>query len=135
MSTVSQIRTALAATLATIDGLTAHATVPGQINPPCAVIRRRSGPQEDTLRGQTVSYVFTATLFCGAADDRSAQDTLDAYVSHDGAPSVFAAINSNPTLGDVVDYAQVDNVEADQLIEYAGVMYLGAEVVIGVGAD
>lgn len=134
MSTVSQIRTALAAAFATIDGLKGHATVPGQINPPCAVIRRRSGPREDTLRGSTVAYTFTATLFCGAADDKSSQNTLDAYLSPEGGPSVFEALNEDATLGDVVDYAVISDVEADQLIEYAGAMYLGAEVIIEVGA-
>lgn len=131
MATIPQIRDALKTRLDTITGLNVYDTVPGTITPPAAVIRRRSGPRPAALGEAAYDYTFVVTLFASIADDKTGQDTLDTLLSPAG---IFAAINGDVDLGNTVHYAQVTDVEADQIFEYAGVSYFGADVVIDVGA-
>jgi hypothetical protein len=134
MPTVSEIRTALKTRLASNPKFQVYATVPGQINPPAGVIRRRSGPRPSTLGATNHDYTFTVTVLTSLADDKSAQLKLDEFLSGDGAASVMEAIDEDPTLNGVVDYAQVSDIEEDRVVEVAGVNYIGADVVIEVGA-
>lgn len=134
MSTISQIRTALQTRLATISGLDVYDTVPGTINPPAAIVQRRSGPHPDTLGASRVSYTMQVTVLLGLADDQAAQNALDGYLSPTGADSILAAVDADETLGGKVDYALVVDVEQDAIMEFAGMKMLGAHVVVEVGA-
>lgn len=134
MATVAGIRDALKTRLSTISGLQVHDTVPGQLNPPAAVIRRRSGPKPSTLGGETHDYTFLVTVVTSLADDRAAQDKLDSYLSGTGATSIIAAIDGDVDLGDTVNYAQVTDIEADQVIEVGNLKYLAADIVVEIGA-
>lgn len=133
MSSLPQIRDALKTTLQGISGLQVYDTVPGQIVTPAAVVRRRSGPREDTLGGATVEYTMLVTFFSGKVSDPDAQDQIDAFISPHDSGSVFSVLNASPTLGGVVSWAKVTDVEQEHLVEYANVTYLGVDVVIDVG--
>lgn len=133
-ATIKQIRDALKTRLDSVSGLRVHDTVPSKINPPAAIIRRRSGPRPSTLGSATHDYTFAVTVITSLASDRLAQDKLDDYLSGSGAAAIMAAIDADPDLGSVVDYAQISDIEADEVFEYAGNTYLGADIVIDVGA-
>lgn len=132
MTTISQIRDGLAARLATIPGLRVHDTVPGQINPPAAVVRRRQTRYDITLDGAD-DYTMVVTVFVQASNDRTAQDAIDAYIDASGASSVVAAIHVDPTLGGVVDFARVVSAEEDGLTEFAQIEYLAVTFVVEIG--
>lgn len=134
MSTISEIRDALKTRLQTISGLNVYDTVPGAVNPPAAVIRRRRGPTPATLGATNHDYEFAITIVTSLADDRAAQDKLDEFLSGSGALSVMDAIDADADLGDVVEFAQVRAIEEDSVIEYAGVQYLGADIVVFIGS-
>lgn len=134
MSSLPQIRDGLKTALSNISGLQVYDTVPGQIVTPAAVVRRRSGPRQDTLGGATVEYTMLVTFLSGKISDPDAQDQIDAFISPHDSGSVFSALAASPTLGGVVDWAKVTDVEQDQIIEYANGSYLGVDVVIDVGA-
>lgn len=134
MATIPQIRDAIKTRLDTVSGLNVYDTVPGQVHTPAAIIRRRSGPRPSTLGATNHDYTFVVTVLTSLADDRAAQDKLDAFLSGGGADSIMAAIDADPDLGSVVEFAQIADIEADQVIEYAGGSYVGADIVIDLGA-
>lgn len=134
-ATISQIRDALKAALATVSGLEVHDTVPGQITPPAAVVWRLSGPRPSTLGSATFDYTFKVTMLLSISDETGGQDDLDTYLTPTGASSVIRAIDDSMTLPDIVEYAQVQDVERDQVIEYAGASYLSADILVLVGSD
>jgi hypothetical protein len=130
MATLAEIRTALASAISTATGMQAYDSPPGSIEAPCSVIRRltttlgTSTGSDDDLIGAIVLVQFT--------DNAAAQATLDAAVA-----SVVAAVEADPTLGGVVDFAMPTTVGADGITEYppaSGLQYLSAEVTIQVGA-
>jgi hypothetical protein len=132
VATLSQIRTALAAQLGEqIDGLRTYDHMPGQVNPPAAVVRRRSTTYGTSLGGPdfgTDDHTLAVTLFVG----QEQWEVLDGLLAPAGSSSVRAAVEADPTLGGVVDGAQVERAEEENLVEYAGAQYLSATVVVGV---
>jgi hypothetical protein len=135
MASVQDIRAGIKARLDTISGLRAHGAMPDQINPPAAVVSRRSTTFDSTLDGESDDLTFAVTLFVAWVTDR-APEQLDAYLAGSGASSVRAAVLADPTLGGTVDWAHVTGVERDRAVEWppnSGAMYLAADVVIEVG--
>jgi hypothetical protein len=132
VATVSQIRTALAAQLAEqVDGLRAYATLPGQISPPAAVVRRRLTVYGTSFGGPgfgTDDLTLSIAVFVG----QEQWEVLDGLLAPAGSTSIRAAVDADPTLGGLVDGAQVVRAEEEQLVEYAGVQYLSAALVVDV---
>lgn len=129
MATLSQIRDALAAQLAArIPGLRTSSTWPGQINPPGAVVTRRVTTYGTAMASGADDYLLAVAVYV----EQGQQDTLDGYLAAAGPTSIRAAVDADPTLGGLVDSAAVVRAERDQLVEYAGVQYLSAELVVEV---
>lgn len=132
MATVAQIRDGLKTRLDTISGLRGHARMPATLNPPAAVAYRRSTTPDATMDGAD-DWLFAITVFVQYTDEPTAQTNLDAYLAPSGANSIRAAIDADGTLGGVVDYAVVQRIEADRIVEWSGIKYLAADLVIEVG--
>jgi len=132
MATNAAIRDGIADRLDTITGLHVHRVWPGQLNAPAAVVSRRQTRFDQTFDGVD-DFTFAVTLFVQFANDRVAQEQLDGYLSVAGASSVVAAIDGDPTLGGVVDFARVTTAEQERLTTYAGIEYLSVDFVIEVG--
>lgn len=131
MATVQQIRDGLKARLDTISGLNAHAQMPvPSINSPAAVVFRRSTDFDSSTDSDDLT--FGITVFIDLAR-QSAQDELDAYTAGEGANSIRAAIDADPTLGGVVDWCRVAQVESDRVTEWSNVRCLSADIVVQVG--
>lgn len=110
MAGLSAIRQGLADRIATIDGLRARDHIPDNIVPPMAFVNPTQIQYDvDNARG-LVQYTFTVSLFASRADSRSAQLTVDRYVSTSGLDSVKDAIEGDRTLGGIVDTCRVTNV-------------------------
>jgi hypothetical protein len=76
---------------------------------------------------------FAVTVLVEWADQVTAQKTLDEYLASTGAKSIKAAIDGDPTLGGIVDYAHATQVEDERILPFVGVEYLAADIVVEVG--
>lgn len=135
MTSVTAIKDGLAARLATISGLRVHATPPGAINPPAAVIRRAQTRYDSTMARGSDDHAFVVTVFVSLASDAAAQDQLDAYLATSGASSIKAAIEGEDTLGGIVHFARVVSAEEDRTLEYGGVVYVAVDWIVEVTAS
>lgn len=104
MASVSSIRAALKTNVETVTGLRCVDYVPPQIHPPMAVVSFEGFPEPRRAMGKGLTEMqFAVRVFVayGAGGD-SAEDAMDSYVATSGATSVWAAIESDRTLGAVV---------------------------------
>lgn len=125
MASVASIRTALATAMSSISGLRTSATVPDAPRPPQAIVMPdRIDYDLDMVRGADRFY-FTIILLVARADDRAAQNNLDGYIT--GASSIKTAIESDRTLGGVVDTVRVTQMRNYAAVSVGEVLYLGAE--------
>jgi hypothetical protein len=129
MSTVTQIRDALATRLATISGLRAHATHPDTINAPAAVVRpdrRDFSLSMGSAPGAANSIAFVVTLYAASAENglERGQAALDAYLDDSGSSSIKAAIEGDRTLGGTVTTCRVVRWYDYDTYEAGGIEYV-----------
>lgn len=131
---IAEIRDGIKARLATISGLRTHDTVPSTVTPPAAVVAPASDVfiTYDVAMGGIHDLAFTVTLVVSKAWDRTAQDLLDSFIDPSGSRSVFAAMESDPTLGGLVADASVRTVGNYGLITWGDTQYLGCEFTVEV---
>jgi hypothetical protein len=133
--TFAAVRAAVAAYLTTAAGLRATPNRFGQINPPMAVIMPQTGTfirYSVTLDGET-DYTLRAIILVSEGDSASGQDLIDTYLSPVGTSSVYAAVQKDPTLGGQVSYAAVIEATAYGLMNFQGIDYLAAHLILNVG--
>lgn len=105
MPTVTQIRSGLAARLATIAGLKASSVWPDSLNLPAAIVRPQTGLYHQAMGDpgyQQLTYeivLLVAPLQNGLA---VGQSTIDPYLDASGTKSIKAAIEGDVTLGGLV---------------------------------
>ena len=134
-ATFPQVRAALAARITSGTGLRATANRFGQASPPCAVIVPQTGrviTYSTTLDGET-DYYLRALLLVSYGDSADGQDLLDAYLSPQGAQSVYAAVQADPTLGGVVSYAAVIEATGYGVMNFNGIDYLACSLILNIG--
>ena len=130
MALISELRTGLAANLATITGLRTAATVPDNPNPPIAIILPQGVEYDNTFGRGMNTYTFAVTVIVGRVSERSGQNALDAYVSSTGSSSIKLAIESNKTLnGKAFDLRVTDSRNYGELT-VGEVTYLSAEFTV-----
>lgn len=130
---IGDIRTALAAVLAGVPGLRAYDHLPGQVEPPAALVRPETIDYEITTDG-AIDLTLVVVVLVAGVHERTSQAALDAYLDHHGESSIVAAVAADPTLGDVVDAARVTGLRSWGQMDYAGVAYLAAELTVAVMA-
>lgn len=135
MATLSAMRTALAANLATISGLRTAATMPDQPNPPIAIVMPTSVSYDTAMGRGLDTYEFTVLVIVGRVDERTAQNLLDGYCNPSGATSIKAAIESNRTLGGQANDLRVTEMRNYSSLPVGEITYLAAEFVVTVFAQ
>lgn len=127
MATLTQIRAGLAARLATIGGLSAYATAPGQINVPAGVVvpAKPLVDFDEAAGGGPDTYRLQVMVLVQFADNPMAQEQLDAYLPR-GSGCVKTAIEADGALGGLVSYTWVPRISEYGPVDWAGVTYLGA---------
>lgn len=126
MASISDIMVGLENRLKTIPGLRASDYVPDQINPPVAVVG--VPPIENyhqTMKRGTTVYVFAVTVIVSASLDRAGQRLLAEYVDPFGEKSIRKAIESERSLGGIVNDAVVDSFRPLGLEEVGAIPYYG----------
>jgi hypothetical protein len=134
VTTVSQIKTGLAANLATVSGLRAYAYQPDNVNTPFAWPLLDSIQYNGAMGGGLITHRFTISVVVGRSAERTAQTLLDGYLSYAGAISIRQAIESDRTLGGVVQDLIVESASNISTLEANDATYLAIDFVVTVYA-
>lgn len=135
MALISELRTGISTNLATIPGLRASSTVPDNPNPPIAIVLPDGITFDDSFQRGMNTYTFTVMVIVGRADERTAQNRLDAYVSGTGNSSIKRAIEIDKTLGGKAFDTRVSELRNYGQINISEVIYLVAEFTVLCYAD
>lgn len=135
MASVTDLRTGLATNLATISGLRTNPTLPDNPNPPIALITPVSISFDDVFKRGMQTYTFVVSVIVGRADERTAQNKLDAYVSSTGSSSIKLAVESDKTLGGKAFDTRLTEMRNYGQITIGDVIYLSAEFTVLCYAD
>jgi len=130
MASITNIRTGLATRLATITGLRTAATMPDLPNPPVAIVIPDNISFDDTFQRGMDTLTFRIFLVVGRADERTAQNSLDAFCATSGASSVKAAVEGDRTLGGAAFDCRVTNMRSYGSVQISETAYLSCEFVV-----
>lgn len=131
----SSIREIVAAKLASIEGLRATTNITTPISPPMAVVTPGTGRFAsfgESMDGCTKYYIRVG-VFVSEANAKGGQDLLDVFVASEGTSSIYAVFATDPTLGGVVEWAEVISASEYGFLEANGVSYLVVHFDIEVG--
>jgi hypothetical protein len=125
----ARISTGLAAI--TLGGRT-YAYAVDSPNPPCAIVLPSSGDfvAYDVTMDGADNFELTVKLLVSAAYSKTGQTELLGYLSRSGSTSVRAAIYGDRTLGGTVADLKVEGARSYGDVEWAGVVFFGAELVV-----
>lgn len=125
-ATIPDIMAALAVSLGTVEGLRALDYAPDNPAPPCAFPLVPAVPSyREAMRRGSYVLPFRIALLTGAQLDRVGQHRLALYASPTGAQSIRAALESDRTLGGLVDDLVTDSFDPNGLQEVGAVGYYG----------
>lgn len=130
-ATITQVKTGLAARLATITGLRTYAYQPDQLNAPMAYSNLNTITYHRTFGGMT-EQEYTVTVIVARATERTAEAFVDGFTAYDGTTSVRAAIEADRTLGGVVDDLIVESATGIQSVSANDTEYLSVDFVVRV---
>ena len=99
---VGAIRDAVASNLSSITGLRTSGDVPDNPNPPIAVVFLDQVDYDEAFRGGMTTFMLKVMVLVSRADDRTAQRKLNQYISPDGDRSIKKAVESDRSLGGLV---------------------------------
>jgi hypothetical protein len=135
LPSLSEIREGIAEALGAIDGIQASAyMLPNPTPPTIQVFPEEVDYDEAGARGLDM-WTLTVQAFVGTAGELEAQKLLDAYLSPAGATSVKAAIETDPTLGGVIDDLRVTKASGYRIYRISNFEYLGCEWTVEVYAE
>lgn len=112
MQNIPGVRDAIKANLQTITNMRVYDTIPDVIVPPCAVVGQLDFTFDiDNQRGLDQASVDVYVIV-QRISERSGQDKLDVYLAGSGTGSVKTALESDRTLGGLVDTLRVISAES-----------------------
>ena len=113
-STFYGIRSGIADNLRSISGLQVLDFVANQVTPPSADVRRGPLEYDQAMDGGLHRPTMLVRVYVSNVTDQGSQAKLDSYLDPDGVNSVKAAIESDRTLGGVVDDLHVTSATGAQ---------------------
>jgi hypothetical protein len=112
MQDINGVRDALKANLQTITRLRVYDTIPDIVTPPCAVVGQLDFTFDiDNARGLDQASVDVYVIV-QRISERTGQDKLDNFLAGSGNGSIKTAIESDRTLGGLVDTLRVISAES-----------------------
>ena len=123
----SDIHDAIADALALVPGLRVADHLPEAVTPPMAVIQIQSVTYHRAMRGGLSEWRYVISVVAGRMGDRSAQRTLDGWMSFDGAQSVRAALEADRTLNGKCSTSIVDDMISIRPLQIGDASYLTCE--------
>lgn len=128
MTTIAEVRDALANCVDTISGLRSQAYIQDSITAPIAHIVPLDYDPRAVLGEESATYPFQIRVYVQRAAVEQGQAFLDSCREISGSHSMVAAIQNDANWGGVnVDYASITRVSAVSVVEVSGVPYLYAE--------
>jgi hypothetical protein len=107
MTNINGVRDALKSNLQTITGLRVYDLIPDIVVPPCAVVGQLDFTFDiDNARGLDQASVDIFVIV-QRISERSGQDKLDNFLAGSGNGSIKTALESDRTLGGLVDTLRV----------------------------
>lgn len=135
MASVSGLRDGIKANLATITGLRTTDTVPDNPNPPIATVLPQTVTYDNAFNRGMNTYTFAVLVIVNRVSERTAQNSLDAYVSSTGSSSIKLALESDKTLGGRAYDLRVSEMRNYGEITIGEINYLSAEFTVLCYAD
>lgn len=132
MATISELRQGIADNLSSIYGLRVSPTMLDAPRPPVAMVYPDTVEYDLNANRGADTFTFIVYVLVGRADDRTAQNRLDAYVV--GPDSVKTAIEADRTLGGAADTLRVTSMENYQQVSIGDTVYLAVEFMVEVVA-
>ncbi len=132
MASISELRTAIATAMGTIDGLRTSAFVPDAPRPPIAVVMPDRIEYDLNAHRGADTFFFTVTVLASRADDRAAQQNLDQFLV--GPKSIKGAIEADRTLGGKANTCRVTSMQSYASVPVGEVLYLSAQFIVEVVA-
>lgn len=128
--------TAIETRLKTISGLRTASYVPDQVNPPQAVVDFPGDiDYHKTFIHGKFEFEPTVIVLISKTVDRVGVSSLSDFASPTGTNSIHAAIETDPTLGGIVDYCNVLHFRRLNQEEVAGLGYFGGVFTLQVAAS
>lgn len=131
MATIRQIIDAIKTQLDTINGLKVYKRWPDTVDAPAAAIRYAGTNYDSTMDRGSDDQTYVVQILTSKASDRG-QDELYAYCEGEGARSIKAAIETDPTLGGLVMHAFATETGEPGTAEPAGVEFYSVEIFLQV---
>ena len=133
MASIKALRDGIKTRLAAVTGIYTHDTIPDDVYPPAAIVGFPTAVRYDfAMRTPVSRYTFPVRVIAGRTTERESQDKIDDLCSPDGALSIRAAVDADPTLGGVAHSSRVVEAREFGVYEVAGVSYIGGEFEIEV---
>jgi hypothetical protein len=130
----ADLHDAIAAALATVPGLRVADHLPEQVAPPMAVIQIQSVTYHRAMRGGLSEWRYVISVIAGRMGDRTAQATLDSWISWDGPQSIRAAIESDRTLAGNCSTLIVEDMISIRPLSIGDAAYLTCEFNLSIHA-
>lgn len=112
MTNINGVRDALKANLQTIARLRIYDAIPDVVVPPCAVVGQLDIQFDvDNARGLDQASVDVFVIV-QRISERAGQDRLDEFLAGSGSGSIKTALESDRTLGGLVDTLRVISAES-----------------------
>lgn len=119
---------ALRATLSDVDGLSVSLSPTGTIKPPHAIVGVPTIlDYRKAVAGARVDLEVSVILLTSSAFDETGALRLAEYSTPSGNRSIFRAVESNKTLGGVVEQAMIRDFRPLGADEYGQIGYYGGE--------
>lgn len=129
--TLAQIRQGLAANLSALANVQVSPYMLANPTPPCVHLWPTAVNYDLTAQRGYDRWMFTVQAFVAIAADIGSQVLLDQFIAPSGAQSIKARLESNPTLGGLVDDVSVTNFENYQVyVREGGSPVLGANWIV-----
>lgn len=112
MIKISKVRDALGKNIETISGIRIYDTIPDVVVPPCAVVGQLDFTFDvNNARGLDSASVDVYVIV-QRISERAGQDKLDELLAGSGPKSIKTALESDRTLGGLVDTLRVISAES-----------------------
>lgn len=101
-ATIPEIADALETALKTINGLRTAPYLADSVTPPMALVAIEYVVYHGAFGYSDVVHTFTIFVVVGRSSDRAGLKAMEGFMSSSGATSIRAALEADPTLGEVV---------------------------------
>jgi hypothetical protein len=117
-----------------INPLRVYTTRPGTIDPPAVIFTMDTLTFDTSLDGDTDDISFMVTTFTSMSSDRGEAE-LYGYIQREGSLSIKQHLESDDTLGGLVEYLTVTRATKVGIATYGGAQFYAAPLEVHLGVS